>query len=81
MLNFLELARQGGIKMNNTIKSTLIKDTTKTERIRLIKQWEEEDGYEDNGLDLMEYFRDYIDGKKEIREINAEFQAEYVAEE
>lgn len=67
--------------MNNTIKSTLIKDTTKTERIRLIKQWEEEDGYEDNGLDLMEYFRDYIDGKKEIREINAEFQAEYVAEE
>lgn len=81
MLNFLELARKGGIKMNNTIKSTLIKDTTKTERIRLIKQWEEEDGYEDNGLDLMEYFRDYIDGKKEIREINAEFQAEYVAEE
>lgn len=67
--------------MNNTIKSTLIKDTTKTERIRLIKQWEEEDGYEDNGLDLMEYFRAYIDGKKEIREINAEFQAEYVAEE
>ena len=58
--------------MDNGMKSTSIKDTTKTERIQLIKQWEEEDGYEDNGLELMEYFRDYIDGKKEIREINAE---------
>ena len=50
--------------MDNGMKSTSIKDTTKTERIQLIKQWEEEDGYEDNGLELMEYFRDYIDGKK-----------------
>ena len=67
--------------MDNGMKSTSIKDTTKTERIQLIKQWEEEDGYEDNGLELMEYFRDYIDGKKEIREINAEFHADYSVEE
>ncbi len=67
--------------MDNGMKSTSIKDTTKTERIQLIKQWEEEDGYEDNGLELMEYFRDYIDGKKEIREINAEFHADYAVEE
>ena len=63
------------------MKSTLIKDTTKLERIQLIKQWEEEEGYEDSGLDLMEYFRDYIDGKKEISEINAEFQADYAMTE
>lgn len=63
------------------MKSTLIKDTTKLERIQLIKQWEEEEGYEDSGLDLMEYFRDYIDGKKEIAQINAEFQADYAMTE
>ena len=43
------------------MKSTLIKDTTKSERIELIKQWEEEEGCENSGMDLMEYFRDYID--------------------
>lgn len=63
------------------MKSILIKDTTKLERIQIIKQWEEEEGYEDSGLDLMEYFRDYIDGKKEISEVNAEFQADYVMAE
>ena len=63
------------------MKSTLIKDTTKLERIQIIKQWEEEEGYEDNGLDLMEYFRDYIDGKKEISQVNAEFQADYAMTE
>lgn len=63
------------------MKSTLIKDTTKLERIQIIKQWEEEEGYEDNGMDLMEFFRDYIDGKKEISEVNAEFQADYVMTE
>lgn len=63
------------------MKSTLIKDTTKLERIQIIKQWEEEEGYEDSGLNLMEYFRDYIDGKKEISEVNAQFQADYVMTE
>lgn len=63
------------------MKSTLIKDTTKPERIQIIKQWEEEEGYEDSGLDLMEYFRDYIDGRKEISEVNAEFQADYAMTE
>ena len=50
------------------MKSTLIKDTTKSERIALVKQWEEEEGCENSGMNLMEYFRDYIDGKKEIAE-------------
>lgn len=59
------------------MKSTLIKDTTKSERIALVKQWEEENGYEDNGIDLLEYFRDYIDGTKEIAEVNAAFHTDY----
>lgn len=62
------------------MKSTLIKDTTKMERIELVKQWEEEEGCENCGMDLLEYFRDYIDGKKEIAEVNAEYTAHYISE-
>ena len=62
------------------MKSTLIKDTTKLERIQLIKQWEETEGCENSGVDLMEFFRDYIDGIKEIPEVNAEFNARYLTE-
>ena len=59
-------------------KSTLIKDTTKEERIALIRQWlPADDGLEDCDIDLWEMYRDYIDGKKEIAEINAEFHADY----
>ncbi len=60
--------------------SNLIKDTTMQERIALIKQWEENGGCEDSGFDLMEYFRDYIDGKKEIAEINMEYRTGYISE-
>lgn len=57
------------------MKSTLIKDTTKEERIALIREWvPDEDGLEDNGgIDLWEMYRDYIDGKREIAEINMAF--------
>ena len=55
------------------MKSILIKDTTKSERIQLVKEWEECEGCESSGMDLLEYFRDYIDGKKEISEVNAVF--------
>lgn len=59
-------------------KSTLIKDTTKSERIQLIKSFiPDDDGLEDCGIDLWDMYRDYIDGKKEIAEINAEFQPTY----
>lgn len=58
------------------MKSTLIKDTTKEERIALIRAWVPiEDGLEDCEIDLWDMYRDYIDGKKEIAQINAEFQA------
>ena len=49
------------------MKSTLIKDTTKSERIELVKQWEEREGCESSGIDLMEFFRDYIDGVKRFQ--------------
>lgn len=63
-------------------KSTLIKDTTKAERIALIKSWiPDDDGLEDCDIDLWEMYRDYINGEKEIAQINAAFQADYMSDE
>ena len=42
------------------MKGILIKDTTKSERIQLVKEWEECEGCESSGMDLLEYFRDDI---------------------
>ena len=56
------------------MKSTLIKDTTKEERIALIREWiPVEDGLEDCEIDLWEMYRDYINGEREIAEINMAF--------
>lgn len=64
------------------MKSTLIKDTTKSERIALIKEWQEpEDGLEESGMDLFDLYADYINGIKEIAECNAAFHTEYLTEE
>jgi len=58
------------------MKNILIKDTTKEERIAIIREWlPMDDGLDDCDIDLWDMYRDYIDGKKEISEINAEFQA------
>ena len=47
------------------MKSILIKDTTKQERIALIREWlPPEDGLEECEIDLWEMYRDYIDGKR-----------------
>lgn len=63
------------------MKSTSIKDTTKEERIAIIKQWlPQEDGLDDCEIDLWDMYRDYINGEKEIAEINAEFQARFYKE-
>ena len=60
------------------MKSTLIKDTTKEERIAIIREWiPVDDGLEDCDIDLRDMYRDYINGEKEIAEINAEFSAGY----
>lgn len=60
------------------MKSTLIKDTTKEERIALIKEWLPiDDGLEDCGIDLWDMYDPYIRGEKEISECNAAFHADY----
>ena len=62
------------------MKSVLIQDTTKEERIALIKEWlPVDDGLEECEIDLWEMYRDYIDGKKEISEINQAFRTDYYA--
>ncbi|MBQ2283319.1 MAG: purine biosynthesis protein PurH [Agathobacter sp.] len=62
-------------------KSILIKDTTKEERIALIREWiPVEDGLEDCEIDLWDMYRDYINGEKEIAQINEEFQMGFYEE-
>ena len=59
----------------------LIKETTKSERIELIKSWIPADEAMDGcDIDLWEMYRDYIDGKKEISEINADFNRGFYEE-
>lgn len=62
--------------------SYLIKDTTKEERIALIKQWlPPSDGFEDEGIDLMwDMYDPYIRGEKEISECNSSFRSGYYEE-
>ena len=60
--------------------SYLIKDTTKEEREQIVK---ESLGNIEANCDgcmagLAEMYQDYIDGKKDLREINMEFNARYV---
>ena len=59
------------------MKSYLIKDTTKQERIELIRQWVPADeAMEDCSIDLWDMYHDYINGVREISEINAAFVRE-----
>lgn len=60
------------------MKSTLIKDTTKEERIALIREWiVNDESLDDCDIDLWDMYHDYINGEREIEEINAAFQADY----
>ncbi len=61
--------------------SILIKDTTREERERIVA---ESLGNISGSCDgcmagLAEMYQDYIDGKKEIRDINVEFNSRYVS--
>lgn len=63
-------------------KSILIKDTTKEERIALIRQWlPVDDGLESCDIDLWDMYADYINGTREIAEINASFSRDFMTEE
>jgi hypothetical protein len=69
------------MKQGVKIMSYLIKDTTKQERIKLIRSWVPEDEVMDGcDIDLWEMYRDYIDGKREIAEINASFNEGFYEE-
>lgn len=62
-------------------KSYLISDTTKEERIALIKSWIPEDEVADGcDIDLWDMYADYINGTKEIAECNAAFQTDFYME-
>ena len=64
------------------MKSNLIKDTTKEERIALIKPWiPDDDGLQDCDMDLWDIYADYINGKREIAEINAQMTGTFYTEE
>ena len=63
----------------NPSMSILIKDTTKEERERIVA---ESIGNINGSCDgcmagLADMYQDYIDGRKEIRDINMEFRAGY----
>ncbi|MDD6147359.1 MAG: hypothetical protein PUB40_00300 [Lachnospiraceae bacterium] len=68
------------------MKSILIKDTTREERERIIRDSLNcgGGGCENcsscwlGGGSVDSIYKDYIDGKKEIREINMEYNARYV---
>ncbi len=65
--------------MTEIMDSILIKDTTREERERIVA---ESIGNVNGSCDgcmagLAEMYQDYIDGKKEIRDINMEFRARY----
>ena len=65
------------------MSSILIKDTTREQREQIIA---ESLGNIDVSCDgcavgIVEMYQDYIDGKKELREINMEFNARYVKDD
>ena len=62
-------------------KSILIADTTKEERERIVA---ESIGNIDGSCDgcmagIANMYQDYIDGKKEIKDINMEFRTNYIS--
>ncbi len=61
----------------------LIANTTKEERIALIRKWiPDEDGVSDSDdMDLWDIYADYINGKREIAEINASMTGSFYTEE
>ena len=61
------------------MKSLLIKDTTREEREQIVA---ESFGYIEGSCDvcmagLADMYQDYIDGKREIKDINMQFRANY----
>jgi hypothetical protein len=62
------------------MKSLLIQDTTREERKQIVADsiGNIEGACDGCAAGLAEMYQDYIDGKREIRDINMEFSARYV---
>ncbi len=70
-----------GKEWPSEMKSLLIADTTREERERIVA---ESIGNIDGACDgcsqgIIEMYQDYIEGRKELRQINMEFGARYVS--
>ena len=64
------IATRKGILDPNTL--------SKEERIALIREWiVNDESLDDCDIDLWDMYHDYINGEREIAEINAAFQADY----
>ena len=63
------------------MKSILIADTTREERERIVSESIGNIAGLCDGCSpgIAEMYQDYIDGKRELREINAEFRARYMS--
>ena len=61
--------------------SILIRDTTREERERIVAESIENISGLCDGCSpgIIEMYQDYIDGKRELREINMEFNARYIS--
>ena len=70
----------GEIK-NPMNKSILIADTTREERERIVSESIGNISGLCDGCSpgMIEMYQEYIDGKKELREVNAEFRAHYMS--
>ena len=65
------------------MKSILIKDTTREDREQIVTESIGNIGGSCDGCmaGLAEMYQDYIDGKREIKDINMEFRANYESDE
>ena len=64
------------------MEKLLIAETTKEDRIALIRKWiPDDDGLQDCEMDLWDVYADYINGVREIAEINASMSGTFMTEE
>ncbi len=65
------------------MKSILIKDTTREEREQIVAEalGNIEASCDGCAGGITEMYQDYIDGKKEMREVNMAFRARYIRDE
>ena len=77
--NIKRIPKKAGVNVME-IKSILIKDTTREERKQIV-----EESFGNISASCMaglaEMYQEYIDGTKEIRDINMEFNAHYIRED